>query len=113
MKDAKTKGPDVWNKGKTITQHGVEVEGEACFVIVFTMDEADVKTVMAHPTTMIGSDGVPAGGKPHPRLYGCFARVLGLNQCGERLFETRLQPSLHQSLKPGEREFLVLQLLGE
>ncbi|HEY3187719.1 MAG TPA: amidohydrolase family protein, partial [Solirubrobacteraceae bacterium] len=36
-----------------------------------------VKTVMAHPTTMIGSDGVPAGGKPHPRLYGCFARVLG------------------------------------
>jgi N-acyl-D-aspartate/D-glutamate deacylase len=26
---------------------------------------------------MIGSDGVPAGGKPHPRLYGCFPRVLG------------------------------------
>jgi N-acyl-D-aspartate/D-glutamate deacylase len=41
------------------------------------MDEADVRTVMAHPTTMIGSDGVPAGGKPHPRLYGCFPRVLG------------------------------------
>jgi N-acyl-D-aspartate/D-glutamate deacylase len=55
----------------------VEAEGEACFVVVFTMDEADVKTVMAHPSTMIGSDGVPAGGKPHPRLYGCFARVLG------------------------------------
>jgi N-acyl-D-aspartate/D-glutamate deacylase len=55
----------------------VEAEGEACFVVVFTMDEADVRTVMAHPTTMIGSDGVPAGGKPHPRLYGCFARVLG------------------------------------
>jgi hypothetical protein len=28
-RDAKTKGPDVWNKGKTITQHGVEVDGEA------------------------------------------------------------------------------------
>jgi N-acyl-D-amino-acid deacylase len=55
----------------------VEIEGEACFVVVFTMDEADVRTVMAHPTTMIGSDGVPSGGKPHPRLYGCFARVLG------------------------------------
>jgi N-acyl-D-aspartate/D-glutamate deacylase len=55
----------------------VEAEGEACFVVTFTMDEADVKTVMAHPTTMIGSDGVPSGGKPHPRLYGCFARVLG------------------------------------
>jgi N-acyl-D-amino-acid deacylase len=40
--------------------------------------ELDVRMVMAHPTTMIGSDGVPAAGsKPHPRLYGCFPRVLG------------------------------------
>jgi N-acyl-D-amino-acid deacylase len=53
-------------------------EGEACFVVIFTMDEADVRLVMAHPTTMIGSDGVPCStGKPHPRLYGCFPRVLG------------------------------------
>jgi N-acyl-D-amino-acid deacylase len=52
-------------------------EGEACFVIIFMMDEADVRTVLAHSTTMIGSDGVPAGSKPHPRLYGCFARILG------------------------------------
>jgi N-acyl-D-amino-acid deacylase len=55
----------------------LDAEGEACFVVTFTMDEADVRTVMAHPSTMIGSDGVPSGGKPHPRLYGCFARVLG------------------------------------
>jgi N-acyl-D-aspartate/D-glutamate deacylase len=42
------------------------------------MSEDDVRTVMAHPTTMIGSDGIPTtGGKPHPRLYGTFARVLG------------------------------------
>ena len=41
------------------------------------MDEADVRTVLRHPTTMIGSDGVPAGSKPHPRLYATFARVLG------------------------------------
>jgi N-acyl-D-amino-acid deacylase len=26
---------------------------------------------------MIGSDGLPTGGKPHPRLYGTFPRVLG------------------------------------
>jgi N-acyl-D-amino-acid deacylase len=53
-------------------------EGEACFVVLFTMDEADVRLVMAHPTTMIGSDGVPSDtGQPHPRLYGCFPRVLG------------------------------------
>jgi N-acyl-D-amino-acid deacylase len=41
------------------------------------MDEGDVQTVMRHPTTMIGSDGIPLCGKPHPRLYGTFARVLG------------------------------------
>ncbi len=56
----------------------LDAEGEALFVVTFTMDEADVRRVMAHPATMIGSDGVPAvGGKPHPRLWNCFARVLG------------------------------------
>ena len=46
-------------------------------VVIETMDEADVRMVMAHSTTMIGSDGVPGGSKPHPRLYGTFPRVLG------------------------------------
>jgi N-acyl-D-aspartate/D-glutamate deacylase len=55
----------------------VREEGEACFVCIFTMSEDDIRTVLAHPSTMIGSDGVPAGGKPHPRLYGCFPRILG------------------------------------
>lgn len=40
--------------------------------------EEDVCTVMRHPTTMIGSDGLPSiEGRPHPRLYGTFPRVLG------------------------------------
>lgn len=56
----------------------LDEEGEALFVVLFSMDEADVQTVLRHPTTMIGSDGVPAvGAKPHPRLYGTFPRVLG------------------------------------
>jgi N-acyl-D-amino-acid deacylase len=43
-----------------------------------SMCEDDVRAVMRHPSTMIGSDGIPTiGGKPHPRLYGTFARVLG------------------------------------
>ena len=46
--------------------------------IIHSMDEADVRTVMAHESTMIGSDGLPTlDGAPHPRLYGTFARVLG------------------------------------
>ena len=47
-------------------------------IILHTMQEDDVRLVMAHPSTMIGSDGLPTlDGKPHPRLYGTFARVLG------------------------------------
>ena len=73
----------------------VEAEGEACFVVVFSMDEADVRAVMAHPTTMIGSDGVPAAGsKPHPRLYGCFPRVLGHYVRDERVLE--LATAIHR-----------------
>jgi dihydroorotase/N-acyl-D-amino-acid deacylase len=56
----------------------VDAEGYGAVVVIRSMNEADVRTVMAHPTTMIGSDGIPSlGGKPHPRLYGTFARVLG------------------------------------
>ncbi|MGI6621290.1 MAG: N-acyl-D-amino-acid deacylase family protein [Bacillota bacterium] len=49
----------------------------------FGMCEEDVKTVMAHPAVMIGSDsscraidGPLSKGKPHPRTFGTFPRVL-------------------------------------
>lgn len=44
--------------------------------IYFQMDEADLRRVLAHPRTMVGSDGIP-GPYPHPRLWGSFPRVLG------------------------------------
>lgn len=47
-------------------------------IVAEAMSEDDVRAVMRHPTTMIGSDGIPTlAGRPHPRLYGTFARVLG------------------------------------
>jgi N-acyl-D-amino-acid deacylase len=47
-------------------------------VVLHTMSEDDVRTVLAHDGIMIGSDGLPTlEGTPHPRLYGTFARVLG------------------------------------
>ena len=47
-------------------------------VIVHSMSEDDVRTVLGHPGIMVGSDGIPSlEGHPHPRLYGTFARVLG------------------------------------
>lgn len=45
--------------------------------IYFSMDEGDVRRILAFPHTMIGSDGLPHDSHPHPRLWGSFARVLG------------------------------------
>jgi N-acyl-D-amino-acid deacylase len=41
------------------------------------MSEDDVEVVMRHPLVMIGSDGLPAGDKPHPRVGHTYPRVLG------------------------------------
>jgi N-acyl-D-aspartate/D-glutamate deacylase len=38
--------------------------------------EEDIIDVLSSPYTMIGSDGIDAGAKPHPRLYSTFPRVL-------------------------------------
>jgi N-acyl-D-amino-acid deacylase len=45
--------------------------------VYFLMDEADVQAILAFDETMIGSDGIPVGERPHPRLWGTFPRVLG------------------------------------
>ena len=36
-----------------------------------------MRRILAHPATMIGSDGLPNDPRPHPRLWGTFPRVLG------------------------------------
>jgi N-acyl-D-amino-acid deacylase len=65
----------------------VLAEDSGVTVILHAMCEEDVRTVMRHPSTMIGSDGIPTlEGKPHPRLYGTFARVLGRYARDEGLF---------------------------
>jgi N-acyl-D-amino-acid deacylase len=45
--------------------------------ITFQMDEEDVRRIMKHPLSVIGSDGIPHDEHPHPRLWGTFPRVLG------------------------------------
>jgi N-acyl-D-aspartate/D-glutamate deacylase len=45
-------------------------------IVVFSMHERDVDQVALAPFTMIGSDGLPLPGRPHPRLYGTFPRYL-------------------------------------
>jgi len=60
---------------------------EECAVamIMFSMAEEDVRTVMRHPATMIGTDGIWSHGKPHPRIYGTYPRILGTYVREEKL----------------------------
>ncbi|MEP7383756.1 MAG: amidohydrolase family protein, partial [Gemmatimonadota bacterium] len=49
-------------------------------MVYHVLDEQDVRRIMAHPQTMIASDGLltrRGDGVPHPRNYGTFPRVLG------------------------------------
>jgi len=52
--------------------------------IYFVMSEENLRAILAKPYVMIGSDsgcrahyGPLAAGRPHPRAFGSFARVLG------------------------------------
>jgi N-acyl-D-amino-acid deacylase len=61
----------------------LEEEGEAT-ILLFSMNEDDIRRVMTHPSQMVGSDswsvaphGIMSGGKPHPRFYGTYPRILG------------------------------------
>jgi N-acyl-D-amino-acid deacylase len=54
--------------------------------IYHSMSEDDVRAILANPSTMIGSDGLPNDIFPHPRLWGTFPRVLGHYSRDEKLF---------------------------
>ncbi len=51
--------------------------GDRTICIHFIIDEADIETNLRHADMMVGSDGIPdLRGRPHPRLFGTFPRVL-------------------------------------
>ena len=71
----------------TLVEHDADVN-----IIHHSMNEDDVRFVMAQPWIAIGSDsranapyGLLAFGKPHPRSYGTFPRVLGHYARDERV----------------------------
>lgn len=54
--------------------------------IYHSISEDDMRHILRHPATMIGSDGLPNDPLPHPRLWGTFPRVLGHYCREENLF---------------------------
>jgi N-acyl-D-amino-acid deacylase len=57
--------------------------------VTFGMDEDDVRYILSAPFTMVGSDGsamsMDIGGKPHPRTFGTFTKVLEKYALEEKL----------------------------
>ncbi|MBA7520961.1 D-aminoacylase [subsurface metagenome] len=74
----------------------IKIKGEAT-MITFCMDEEDLKTVLSNPLSTIISDSwvisPNGGGKPHPRGYGSFPRILGKYVREEKLL------TLEESIK--------------
>ncbi|GAB3009699.1 amidohydrolase family protein [Amycolatopsis acidiphila] len=72
-------------------RHGNRVQ-----VVLFYRAEADVEEFLAHPLSIIGSDGnampVTAPGRPHPRSFGTHARLL------ERYVQNRKLLSLSEAV---------------
>jgi N-acyl-D-amino-acid deacylase len=76
---------------------------EQCTVgmVSFSQSLDNVAKVLAHPALMIGSDSIPLyegdgdrPGKPHPRTYGTFPRVLGEYARERKLFS--LETAVHK-----------------
>jgi len=93
---SKVAEPEAWSVGLTIEQAAGRVgkdpaewalqlcvdHGNSARVVLFYRTEDDMKTFLAHPLSMVGSDGsaIPfdtPGEQPHPRSYGTYPRVLG------------------------------------
>jgi dihydroorotase/N-acyl-D-amino-acid deacylase len=54
----------------------VEAENGAVSIITESMNEENMVCFLSLPFAMVGSDGSPNQGRPHPRLYGTFPRVI-------------------------------------
>ncbi|MGD8660100.1 MAG: amidohydrolase family protein, partial [Desulfobacterales bacterium] len=54
----------------------VASEKGAVSIITESMNEETMVRFLTLPFAMVGSDGSPNQGRPHPRLYGTFPRVI-------------------------------------
>ncbi len=71
--------------------------------VYFSMQEEDVRRILACPHCMVGSDGLPHDEHPHPRLWGSFPRVLGHYARDTSLFD--LPEAIHRMTGLTARNF--------
>lgn len=64
--------------GERLTQETFEQYRRTGGIVIIHMMKAEwIKKGLAHPVTMIGSDGMPYAPGAHPRTAGTFSRILG------------------------------------
>ena len=73
-------------EGWEVTQQEAARRLQPAGAIYHSIAEADMRRILAHEATMVGSDGLPHDPRPHPRLWGTFPRVLGKYCREEKLF---------------------------
>ena len=66
-----------------------------------------MRRVIAHPLSMIGSDGLPHDQHPHPRLWGAFPRVLARYWREQQLFS--LETAIYKMTGLSARNFRLDQ----
>jgi N-acyl-D-aspartate/D-glutamate deacylase len=88
-----------WEMSLTDAARRVQPAG----AIYHSMSEDDVRRILRHPATVIGSDGLPNDPMPHPRLWGTFPRVLGRYSRDEGLFP--LETAVHKMTGLPARRF--------
>src|ERR1043166_309102 len=74
-----------------ICDHLIADDG-ATRVLITSISEDDIRTIVHSPTALVGSDGncvatygIVSQGLPHPRFYGTFPRIIGRYVRGEQL----------------------------
>jgi len=72
--------------GWNVTQMEAARRLQPAGAIYHSISEQDMRRILGHRATMIGSDGLPLDPRPHPRLWGTFPRVLGHYCREEKLF---------------------------
>jgi N-acyl-D-amino-acid deacylase len=69
------------------TVHAIRMDQGRTNIIMFQLSEEDLKCVYQYPVQMVGSDSIPRrGGRPHPRTFGSFPKVVGRFALKEGLF---------------------------
>ena len=86
-----------------LSQHDAAKRLQPAGAIYHSIDEDDMRRILAHSATMIGSDGLPWDQHPHPRLWGAFPRVLGRYCRDQKLFS--LPQAIHKMTTMPARRF--------